>query len=271
MRNKPLQVVHIGSRDWWVSVVFSLHLLLLSLLWRSLIVQWHNIAEDFLELSHPVGQPKMTCPSTITSTPNNGQCRGNTMSSSSILPPSSSTSHWTTHSPTHTLSPIQVITRKPAKITSQCAPAKELSDLCVSAPSRICIDNQQDKVTWQCCYGHGDWLVIVGLSLSVWEVLYWISLLILFRLPEQFCSFRFWYSIWHFLQTLNIIVFDNCECSMIIIWHILICLAPNILQWNRLELKIYFVLPVDLDFLVPIYEIFHAIVQPNNFLLSSNK
>ena len=145
-RKKPLQAVHIGSHDWWVSVVFSF---LLLLLWWSLIVQWHDIAEEFLELSQPVGQPKMTCPSTITSTPNNGQSRGNTMSFSSILPPSSSTSHWTTHSPTHTLSSIQAITRKVTKITSQCAPAKVLSDLCVSAPNRICIDNWPDKVTCQ--------------------------------------------------------------------------------------------------------------------------
>ena len=98
---------------------------------------------------NPAGQTKMTCPSTITSQPNKDQSARNTMSTSSILPPPSTSYHRTTHSPTHRLSPIQAITSKATKITSQCAPAKELSDLCVSETSRICIDNQQDKVTCQ--------------------------------------------------------------------------------------------------------------------------
>ena len=88
------------------------------------------------------GQPKMTCPSTISSPPNKDQSRWNTMSSSSILPPLSTSYHRTTHNPTHRLSPS-----KPTKITSQCAPAKELSDLCLSATNKSCMDNQQDKVT----------------------------------------------------------------------------------------------------------------------------
>ena len=98
---------------------------------------------------NPAGQPKMICPSTIISPPNKDQSGGNTMSSSSILPPPSTSSQRTTHSPSHRIFPFQAITSKPTKITSQCAPAKELADLCVSAPNRICIDNQQDKVTWQ--------------------------------------------------------------------------------------------------------------------------
>ena len=99
--------------------------------------------------SSPAGQPKMTCPSTIISPPNKDQSGGNTMSSSSILPPPSTSYHRTTHSPSHRLSSFQAITSKPTKITSQCAPTKELSDLCLSESNRICIDNQQDKVTWQ--------------------------------------------------------------------------------------------------------------------------
>ena len=84
---------------------------------------------------NPAGQIKMTCPSTITSPPNKDQSGGNIMSSCSILPPLSTSSHRKTHSPTHRFSLFQAITSKPTKITSQCAPAKELSDLCLSAPT----------------------------------------------------------------------------------------------------------------------------------------
>ena len=98
---------------------------------------------------NPARQPKMTCPSTITPPPNKTrvgkkQCR--LLHSCLHHPPPP---NWQLTSPTHRLFSFKAITSKPTKITSKCAPAKELPDLCLCAPKRICMDNQQDKVTCQ--------------------------------------------------------------------------------------------------------------------------
>ena len=140
-RKKPLQAVHISSHDWWVILCFHYINYCFEEIWL------FDIEEEFLALRHQARQPKMTCPSTISSTPNEDHSGGNTKSSASFQPPPSSTSHKTTLSPTHSLSPFQTITRKPTKIPSPCAPAKVLSSSCMSAPNRNYMDNQQEKVS----------------------------------------------------------------------------------------------------------------------------